>query len=228
MPFEPRLKAQIMEYCNNDLPDFYYYNELYNFIKDKKLQERIKTEHKAVRFAYKLYEGIEATGDNLVFQIRNQILAYATIYEAVLDYVLTTFYNDSTEYENLLNFKLLKEWNGLTAEKKEELKRLSGFDDIKLNYYKDTKKEYRTIRFEDKCSTAAQIGLIHSFTDDDGVFIDLESEIKNIYSYRNGIHLIAEQTKNIQYEIEFSKKSFYLLKPFLTQIKEKLIKDNKI
>lgn len=226
MPFNQKLKAEVMEYCNNDLPDFYYYNELYDFIKDKKLRERIKTENKAIRFAYKLYEGIGATGDNQIFQIRNQILAYATIYEAVIDYVLQTYYNNSIEYNNLINFQLLKEWNGLTATKKEELKKLSGHDDIHIMYYKTTKKEYRTIRFEDKCSTAAHLGLIHQFIDENGNTIDLEKEIKEIYSYRNGIHLLAEQSKNIQYEIDFSKKSFYYLKPFLTQIKEKLNSDN--
>ena len=226
MPFNAKLKAEVMEYCNNDLPDFYYYNELYDFIKDEKLQERIKTEHKAIRFAYKLYEGIEATGDNQIFQIRNQILGYATIYEAVIDYVLTTHYSDSIEFKDLINYKQLKEFNGLTLDKKAELKSLSGHDDIKLMYSKDVKKDYRTIHFEDKCSTAAKLGLIHSFIDENGKSIDLVAEIKEIYSYRNGIHLIAEQAKNIQYEIDFSKKSFYYLKPFLTQIKDKLIKDS--
>ena len=226
MPFNPKLKAEVLEYCNNDLPEFYYYNELYDFIRDKKLQDRIKTEHKAIRFAYKLYEGIGATGDNQIFQIRNQILAYASIYEAVIDYILTTYYSNSPEFETLINFQLLKEFSGLTSEKKEELKTLTGHDDIKVMYYKSVKKEYRTIRFEDKCSTATQLGLIHSFIDEEGKTIDLASEIKEIYSYRNGIHLIAEQARNIQYEIDFSKKAFYYLKPFLTQIKEKLIKDN--
>ena len=51
------------------------------------MKNRIITEFKAIRFAYKLYEGIEATNENLLFEVRNQILAYASIYEAVIENV---------------------------------------------------------------------------------------------------------------------------------------------
>ena len=55
------------------------------FIQDIELRHRIITEFKAIRFAYKLYEGIGATDANLMFEVRNQILAYASIYEAVIE-----------------------------------------------------------------------------------------------------------------------------------------------
>ena len=88
MAFSEELKKEIEEYCNNHLaPDFWYENE-FSFIKDADLKKRIIAEFKAIRFAYKLYEGIEATDENLMFEVRNQILAYASIYEAVIENIL--------------------------------------------------------------------------------------------------------------------------------------------
>ena len=53
------------------------------------------------QFAYKLYEGIGATDENLMFEVRNQIFAYASIYEAIIETVLDTYYSDTTEYDLL-------------------------------------------------------------------------------------------------------------------------------
>lgn len=72
------------------------------------------------------------------------------------------------------------------------------------------------------------MGLIHKFISKDGKDIDLTSEIIEIYSYRNGIHIIAERRKGINYELELSRKAYRRMEPFLEQIKEKLINDGKI
>ena len=76
MAFSEEIKNAVNSYCNNHLaPDSWYENE-FSFIKDAELRERIIAEFKAIRFAYKLYEGIEATDTNLMFEVRNQIFAY--------------------------------------------------------------------------------------------------------------------------------------------------------
>ena len=72
------------------------------------------------------------------------------------------------------------------------------------------------------------MGLIHKFINDDGVEIDLPSEIIEIYSYRNGIHIIAEQRKGINYELDLSKKAYRRMRPFIDQLKDKFIQDGKI
>jgi hypothetical protein len=48
-----------------------------------------------------------------------------------------------------------------------------------------------------------------------------------IYAYRNGIHIIAERRKGINYELELSKKAYRRMRPFIDQIKEQLSKDGK-
>lgn len=69
--------------------------------------------------------------------------------------------------------------------------------------------------------------MVHSFVNDKGIIVSLPEELIEIYSYRNGIHLIAEQRKGISYEINLSKKAYRRMKPFIEQIKEKLREDGK-
>lgn len=57
MAFSEKIKKEIETYCNNHLAtDLWYENEFY-FIQNVELRNRIITEFKAIRFAYKLYEG---------------------------------------------------------------------------------------------------------------------------------------------------------------------------
>ena len=95
-------------------------------------------------------------------------------------------------------------------------------------YYARKKKEKPQIRFDDKCRTAEKLGLIHKFVNADGEEVDLASEIIEIYSYRNGIHIIAERRKGINYELELSRKAYRRMRPFIDQLKEKLVNDEKI
>ena len=87
MAFSETLKNAVNDYCNNHLADESWYNEEFEFIEDAAIRKRIVEEFKGTRFAYKLYEGIEATDENLIFEVRHQILAYASIYEAVIHYM---------------------------------------------------------------------------------------------------------------------------------------------
>ena len=89
-------------------------------------------------------------------------------------------------------------------------------------------KEKTKIRFDDKCRTAESLGLIHKFVNDKEEEIDLPSELIEIYSYRNGIHIIAEQRKHINYELDLSKRAYRRMRPFIDQLKEKLRQDGKV
>ena len=89
-------------------------------------------------------------------------------------------------------------------------------------------KDKPDIRFDEKCRTAEKLGLLHTFVDKEGNEVNLLNEIIEIYSNRNGIHIIAEQRKNIQYELDLSKKAYRRMKPFIAQLKEKLEADGKI
>lgn len=228
MPLPENVKEIVYDYCNNHLPDKIWYKEEFEFVEDDWLRKRLVEEFMGIRFAYKLYEGIKAEDENIVFEIRHQILAYATIYEAVIHYILYTFYNETTEFQNLLYY------NGhakisIPEERREFLsKELLHNGEIIIPYHmQKRKKEDSQIRFDEKCRTAEKLGLIHKFMNQEGDIIDIVQEIIEIYGYRNAIHLVAEQRKGIQYELELSKLAYKRMRPFIDQIKDKLRIDKK-
>lgn len=229
MPFSEELRKNIEDYCNNHLANDSWYENEFSFIQDSNLRNRIIDEFKAIRFAYKLYEGIEAKNENLRFEVRNQILAYASIYEAVIENILNTYYAETQEYDDLVHHNIPIRIS-IPQEKLHSLQReLSHNGKTIVPFYYDRKrKDKPQIRFDDKCKTAERLGLIHKYMNDKGEEIDLPSEIIEIYTYRNGIHIIAEQRKGISYELGLSKKAYRRMRPFIDQLKEKLSIDGKI
>jgi len=226
MPFDIEIQKTIYEYCDSHIADENWFSEEFKFIKDEKLRERLVKEFKSIRFAYKLYEGIGAKDENKLFEIRMQILSYATIYEAVIHYVLYEFYSETEEFEEMTTH-IIPIKIDIPHEKKLQISNALCHDnkDIYAFYYDKRKKDDVSIRFDEKCNTAMKLGLIHCFKNQGGDTIELPKEIIEIYSYRNGIHLVAEQRKGIKYELELSKKAYRRMRPFIGQIKEKLIKD---
>ena len=228
MPLPKSSQEEIQKYCESHLPKEDWYEEEFDFIQDYDFKKRIIEEFQSVRYAYKLYEGLEATDIHLRFQIRSQILSYASIYEAVLEYVLNTYYSDTPEYEDLTHQDNVPTNICIPQDKRERLQAELSHDgkEIYTVYYKRKKKQNTSIRFDDKCRTAENLNLIGKIHREDSV-IDLPAEIIEIYSYRNGIHLIAEQRKEIKYELELGKLAYRRLKPFIEQIKNRLKIDGK-
>jgi len=236
MPLSDDIQKIIYDYCGRDLADEEWYAKEFNFIKDLALKERIINEFKSIRFAYKMYEAIGATNVNLLFQIRCQILIYASIYEAVLQYVLCTYYNDSEAYIEMLHHDVPIRIS-IPEQKMEILKKVLLHDKKEIiPYFIGKKKKNETsIRFDDKCRTAEKLNLIgvvkddkgEVVVDDNGNEINIAKDIIKIYEYRNGIHIFAEQRKMIQYELELSRKAYRRMRPFIDQIKLSLIRDGK-
>lgn len=229
MAFSEELKKEIELYCTNHLPTNSWYKNEFCFIQNIELRNRIIAEFKAIRFAYKLYEGIEATDENLMFEVRNQILAYASIYEAVIENVLSTYHSNTAEYDSLMHHTIPIKIS-IPQNKQKVLQNALSHDGKQIVpfYYDKREKEKSQVRFDDKCRTAENLGLIHKFVNDNEIEVDLPSEIIEIYSYRNGIHIIAERRKGINYELELSKRAYLRMRPFIDQLKEKLGEDGKI
>lgn len=228
MPLEEKIKNAVYDYCNNHLPDESWYEDEFEFIEDATFRNRIIEEFRGIRFAYKLYEGIEAKAENQIFEVRHQIFSYATIYEAVIHYVLYTYYDKTDAFHNLQYHTTLAKVD-IPGSKLAILNKELSHDgkSIVPMYMKERKKDDSQIRFDDKCRTAEEIGLLYKFTNKDGEEIDLPSEIIEIYGYRNAIHLVAEQRKGIAYEPELSKRAYRRMRPFIDQIKSKLRDDQK-
>ena len=228
MAFSEDIKTRIYGYCNKHLPEETKYEEDLDFIEDEDLRERLIAELKGTRFAYKLYEGISAQGENLIFEVRHQILSYASIYEAIIHYVLFTYYSDTIEFHNM-QYHLAPTKIDIPETKRIQLREALIHDgkDIIPYYMKEKKVEDSQIRFDSKCDVCVQLGLLHSIVNNEGQTVDLVQQIKDIYSYRNAIHIMAERRKGIDYELDMSKRAYWRIEPFIAQIKSKLKEDKK-
>ncbi|HEM3584069.1 TPA: hypothetical protein ACIRIG_001433, partial [Streptococcus suis] len=123
MPLPQKIQEEIKRYCNNHLPNNDWYEKEFDFIHDVSLKNRIIREFKSIRYAYKLYEGITAEEEHLIFEIRSQILAYASIYEAVVEYVLETYYSDTQVYDDLVHQNNVMTKIDIPEEKRKKLER---------------------------------------------------------------------------------------------------------
>ena len=228
MPLPKSLKTKIYSYCKNHLPDEDWYDDEFAFIEDDAIRKRIIEEFKGVRFAYKLYEGLAATDENRIFEVRHQIFAYASIYEAIIHYVLYEYYKDTEEFHKMLYHMVPTRMSFCARQMKEVKKILSRQNEqIYIYHNQERRKDESQVRFDDKCKTVKALGLLKTIRTDKGEEIDLPSDIIEIYGYRNAIHLVAEQRKGIKYELGLSKKAYRRLRPFVDQIKAGLMRDHK-
>lgn len=228
MPFSKEFQEEVFIYCNNHLPGENWYACEFEFIENESFRKRLVEEYKGIRFAYKLYEGIEAKDENLIFEVRHQILSYASIYEAVIHYVLYNYYQDTQEFHDM-QYHQAPAKISIPKSQMSQLKQLltHNGEDLMIYHMQERKKDESQVRFDEKCITAKKLGLLKNFTSKNGENVDLSSEIIEIYGYRNAIHLVAEQRKGIEYEIELSKKAYRRMRPFINQIKEGLQRDHK-
>lgn len=205
MPFTTETKNEIECYINKHLPDEDWFDDFFDYIKDKPLANRLAEEFKAIRYIYKFLEGIQADEWLKNAQVRIQIIYYASIYEAIIHYVLFDLFPTNPLVTKLYETKVYKrisvskELDNLTHLGK---KIYTTFDDI-------AHKDIRQIRFEHKADVAYSLGLIEE---------KLRDELKEIYSLRNAIHLHAEIEKGINYEMEMSLMAYRRMQVFKQQM----------
>lgn len=243
MPFEKEIKNNIMAYCLRDLPNDCWYENAFSFIKNTPLKERLISEFKNARFVYKVFEGLAAQDELLLAEVKMQVLMYASIYEAVIHYVLfDEYYKNSPIVQNLLTQNVNKQLS-IPANKLTAINNLL-FHDGKtiIPYFSTTqKRDITKIRFDEKCITAFQLGILTDIPEQSETTADILSDTKQlpgmptfcselirIYEVRNAIHLHAELKKEIDYHLTLSKIAYRRMQPFLQQIKTKLSADGLI
>lgn len=214
MPFNEAIKTEIINYVTRDMPSDDVFISHFDYINDENLQNRLFLEFKSIRFMYKLFEGLEVTEENLLLQVRTQVLLYVGIYEAVIHHILFTVLCDSEEVKELKEIKapiqihipkskLAKLQNELTHDGK----------NILTFYLGEKKREVSKIRFDEKAEVFFKLGFIDE---------ELKNELIDLYNIRNGIHLHAELRKEIDYEISLSKIAYWRMGKFRDLVKKEL------
>jgi len=208
MPLDQELQNKINDYCKKDLPgDMNWHIQQFDFIDNVELRNKLGRAFYSARFVSKLMEAIHATGDDMHPFVKFQIIQYASIYEAVTTYLL---WNKFAEHAEVVSLQIHKAYKPVSA--LGNLTKMT-YDGQELFpcVYKDTKTHKNSIPFKDKVDCAVRIGFID---------IAYSEDIKNVFALRNLAHLESEAERNIEMELEDSKKGYWRIKPFIDKINE--------
>jgi hypothetical protein len=207
IPLESEAIARIKDYINRDLPSgIYWYMEQFDFIKNKDLQEYLAYDFYSARYIYKIMEALNASFSEKEAHVKFQIIEYASIYEAVICYLLWQVFPTHQAVEEIEYHIEYRPMPALSSKAKLLYDSEETFICKKIN----AKTPEASISFTDKVDAAVKIG-----------FIDIShaDDIKNIYKLRNTVHTATAAKKNIEYEIEQSKIAYERMKPFIDNIK---------
>lgn len=212
MAFSEEIREQIERYIKKDLGK----KEHFIYIEDKRLRKRLCDELSIARYVYKILEGMKVSNEIQLGQIRLQILMYASIFEAVIHYLLFDVFKEEIVDEFKKN--QLKKIS-IPALKKDKLKKeliheMNGEKEIVPCYIEQVSSSEREIKFGEKCLVAKKIGLINE---------EINNVLGDVYRVRNAIHIHNELESEVNYEFELVKKSLNYLKKFDESILKKYL-----
>lgn len=181
----------------------------FDFVSDAKLKRSLASEFYAARYSTKLMEALHFEGFELAAQLKFQIIQYASIYEALITHLLWTRHvNDAAvaALEQKVEYKPVPALSSLSV-------LTYNGDAVVPCVRKVSKKADPQIRFDDKLATSVQIGLIPA---------KYEAEISEFYALRNSVHIITASRREIEINIEQSKRAYRRMKPVTEHIRSYL------
>lgn len=210
MPLEQILRDQIQNYCTKDLPgDLDWHIDQFTFIDDMELRERLGRAFYSARYMSKLMEALYAKDNELHPFVKFQVIQYASIYEAVISYLLWNRFEDHPEVAAI---QIHKAYKPVSAFSRDTTLHFQG-EPIYTCYYKDEKTPKNSIPFDKKVDCGVRIGFIDERYADD---------IKETYRLRNLAHIETEAKRQIEVELDHAKRGYWRMQPFLEKIKEML------
>lgn len=208
MPIDENIRVCLDDYCKKDLSgDIDWHINQFRFIDDIELQNRIGRAYYSTRYIYKLMEALHVCGNELHPFIKFQVIQYASIFEAVITYLLWDKLSNHPEVIQLQIHKAYKPVSALGS----LCKMTYDSQELYTCVYKDTKTPKNSIPFKDKVDCAIRIGFIDEAYSED---------IKKIYELRNLAHIETEADKKEEVSIEDAKNGYWRLKPFIDKINE--------
>lgn len=210
MAFEKTVKDQITQYISAHVADEAWHISYFDFIDDTNLAQRLGEEFISTRYIYKLLEGLGADDWLLRAQIRNQVLSYASIYEAVIHHILFDVLSTEPLVIGLVEFPTKKQISIPSASMKLLEKHLE-HDGKKIipTYEVIGRTDDSKVRFDKKAECAASLGLIELW---------LKDELIEFYEARNAIHIHAEIRKSLAYQLGLSKRAYMRMQAFKEQV----------
>ncbi|WP_237356309.1 hypothetical protein [Xanthobacter sp. YC-JY1] len=210
MPLDVEKKQMVLEYCERDLPDNIWFLRQFDFVDNIPLKQKLAQEFYAARYIYKLGEALSVDEARLHAHLKFQIMQYASIYEAIIVYLLWDKFTSHSELEKIQYHKTYK--LAATFPGGLNITNADG-EEVFLCVQRKEKTSTFSIKFDDKVDAAVAIGFVQE---------SIGSEIKEFYRLRNAIHLETAIKKSIEYELGQAQLAYWRMQPFIEYIKAQL------
>lgn len=191
------------DYRAGTYPSDWFVN-YFSFLNDAPLQKNLGEAFYQARFAYKLMKALHLTKAKYYGFVKFQILQYASIYEAILDYYLDKYYKDEimTTYADVF-YSPVQAMSYKTTIKHDG-------EDVLLCVKRIRKKPIKLIKIQSRTEFAVSKGIISD---------SMRVRICNLYDTRNNVHILkATQNKYVPKLID-AKEAFSLMVDFIGEIK---------
>jgi hypothetical protein len=210
MTFDSATKQGIDKYVTAHLGDEAWHKNYFDFIGDATLGKRLGEEFISTRYIYKVLEGLEAEDWLQRAQIRNQVLSYASIYEAVIHHILFDLLGNHPAVVTLREYPRLIQISIPSASQAALEKHLAHNGKAIIPAYNGVgTTDESKVRFDKKVECALTLGLVQSW---------LKDELIEFYEARNAIHIHAEIRKSLDYQLDLSKRAYRRMQPFREQM----------
>ena len=210
-----RIKSDVLRECNyNIVPEagFDYANhfpsewfiDYFSFLNNPALSKYLGEAYYQARFVYKMMKALTLTKAKHYAFLKFQILQYASIYEAILDYCLSKYYKSeiTNRYaeETYTPVPALSKDTNIT------------YQSDKVVLCKRTKraKPIKLIRIQYRTEFAVEKGIISS---------DMGKRICDLYNVRNNVHILKATEENYKPKVAEAKTAWEIMTDFVAEIK---------
>ena len=195
-----------------------WFADLFAFIDKTSLRRHLGEALYQGRFLGRLQEALDLTGGINSLFLKQQIVLYASIYEAVIDHFLEK-HSDNEDTSHLFTTTELKKQTGALS-KNSKMTYTVGekeFEIIPCSEFPKSRK-LRDIRFDTRVDAANRIGLLPDFQ------VDF---VKSLYKNRNNIHIRRAVSSQFEPDSDESSLAFKQISRFVNHAK-RWVEKNKV
>lgn len=208
-------RTQVISYCNRDLvPDTAFnaqdqyhsqwFEDYFSFLNNKSLSQHLGEAFYQARFIYKLMSALNLPVAKQKGIIKFQIIQYASICEAILDFTIEAFHKD----EALTCFsstEFIKFQNALSISTKISYEN----EELVLCKPKIKKGDLKRTRVDFKSNFAVGKGISDK----------MKNELCELYDLRNNVHILKASNGNYTPRLYEARNAFHLMQNFIEEIK---------
>lgn len=211
------IKVKVVNYCNRDIvPDSTYmpeaqfhsqwFADYFSFLPSPQLQEHLGDAFYQARFIYKLMSALSLPLAKQKGIVKFQIIQYASICEAVLDYTIELYFKEES-ISYFSSEEYIKCQNALSYRTKISYDN----EDLYLCRSVRRKGDLKRTRIDLKVKFAYEKGFILQ---------DTKNKFLELYDQRNNVHILKAMNSNYIPKLYEAKNSFLIMQSVIEEIKQ--------